>query len=361
MTQNLVNFINELKKNIVPGLSSEAETKLAVILPILQNLGWNVFNVEEIKPEYSVGSGRVDFALIIKGQCKVFIEVKPIGEDLSNHQEQLLKYSFQEGVPLSVLTNGITWWFYLSIIEVPWEQRRFFNIDILEQECQQVIEKFSDFLLKENISSGDAIKNAHLVLKNKQKNKIIEETIPKAWKKIIDEPDESLIKLINETVEKICGLRAEPPDVIASFIKNISEKELVPSINVSDDRRTIKKDQKQRVFVTKGREDYTNKTPLNFIFKGKEVAVKSFKNLLVCLSNELLERNPKSFEAVLILHGRKRKYFSRNKNELHSKIKLRNSDIWVETNLNANIIVKICRRMLHILGYLESDLKIITK
>ena len=360
MTQNLVNFINELKKNIVPGLSSEAETKLAVILPILQNLSWNVFNVEEIKPEYSVGSGRVDFALIIKGQCKVFIEAKPIGEDLSNHQEQLLKYSFQEGVPLSVLTNGITWWFYLSTSEVPWERRRFFTIDILEQECQQVIEKFSDFLSKENISSGDAIKNANLVLKNKQKIKIIEETIPKAWTKIIDEPDERLIELINETVEKICGLKAEP-DVIVSFIKNISETKLVPSINVLEDRKTIKKDQQQRLFVTKGKEDYTNKTPLSFIFKGKEVAVKSFINLLVSLSNELLDRNPKSFEAVLILHGRKRKYFSRNKNELYKRIKLRNSDIWVETNLNANIIVDICRRMLHILGYSGSDLKIITK
>ncbi|MGZ4929140.1 MAG: hypothetical protein ACXV76_12855 [Halobacteriota archaeon] len=60
----------------------EASTKLGVILPLLQELGWNPFNVDEVHPEYAVGGTRVDYSLRFENHNKVFLEVKQTGTDL---------------------------------------------------------------------------------------------------------------------------------------------------------------------------------------------------------------------------------------------------------------------------------------
>jgi len=51
----------------------------------------------------------------LRNENKIFLEVKRAGEDLNNekHEDQLLEYSFRQGVELAVLTNGMTWWLYL--------------------------------------------------------------------------------------------------------------------------------------------------------------------------------------------------------------------------------------------------------
>jgi predicted type IV restriction endonuclease len=109
---------------------------------ILANLGWNPFNINEVKPEYSVAGRRVDYSLRIYDANKVFLEVKKMGEELDRHQDHLLDYSFKEGVKLAVLTNGMTWWFYLPLQEGSWEQRKFFAIDILQQEPAHIADRF---------------------------------------------------------------------------------------------------------------------------------------------------------------------------------------------------------------------------
>ena len=66
-----------------------------------------------------------------------FVLVKRPREELAAHQEQLLNYSFREGVKLSILTNGFTWWFYLPLNEGSWEERRFFTADFFERIPKQ--------------------------------------------------------------------------------------------------------------------------------------------------------------------------------------------------------------------------------
>ena len=128
MKEKLLQLIQQLKLDKRLVSFDEASTKQAVILRILSLIGWDTFNIDEVVPEYSIGGKKVDFSLRHSNANKTFIEVKKIGEDLEKHQEQLLNYSFQEGVKLSILTNGITWWFYLPLHEGSWEQRKFYTI-----------------------------------------------------------------------------------------------------------------------------------------------------------------------------------------------------------------------------------------
>lgn len=138
----LIEKIEKIKQKGKDKSLSEEATKHSIILPILMALGWNVFEDEEVCPEYSVQNGRVDYSLRSGHFNKVFIEVKKNTENLDNHQEQLLQYSFKEGVKLAILTNGLVWWFYLPLHEGSWEQRKFNSIDIIEQDTSRICEKF---------------------------------------------------------------------------------------------------------------------------------------------------------------------------------------------------------------------------
>jgi hypothetical protein len=206
MKAELTSFVNDLKSTKGNYSYDEQATKQAFILKILTILGWDIFNINEVYPEYVLKSQRVDYSLRIDNTNKAFIEAKRFGEELDSHQEQLLKYSFQAGVSLAILTNGESWWFYLPLMkDASWEERKFYTIDLFQQEPTQVADKFIDLLSKENISSGEAIKNAEATHEDQQKRNVIRKTLPEAWNKIISEPEEILVDLLRDTTENLCG------------------------------------------------------------------------------------------------------------------------------------------------------------
>lgn len=224
---NLLEFIKSIQKNQDILIYDEASTKQAVVLPILSKLSWDLFNRDEVYPEFSTEGKRVDYSLRIMNLNKVFIEVKRINIDLESHTRQLLNYSFQEGVPLAILTNGITWWFYLPLNELNWEQRKFLTIELLQQDAEEIATRFAEFLLKENISSGKSIESALKIFKGKQRLLKIQETLPKAWNKILDEPDELFMELISDATEKLCGYKPNEETVNSFIKKNIRSKFVV--------------------------------------------------------------------------------------------------------------------------------------
>jgi len=182
-------------------------------------LGWDIFDVDEVVPEYSMLNKRVDY-MLMAGDNKVFLEVKKTGEDLEGHQGQLLMYAFEEGVKLAVLTNGIIWWFFLPLKEGKWEQREFLTLYILREDAEEVAQRFEDFLLKENVISGKAIEKAEEVIETRKKKEKIKETLPKAWNKIISEPGRKLVEILIDKVEMTCGYRPNEKDVIDFLLKH---------------------------------------------------------------------------------------------------------------------------------------------
>ena len=106
-------------------LEREEDVKLAVILPILQALGWNPADPGSLRPEYPASSGRVDYALLCHGRPQVFLEAKRGGALDVRAEAQLFRYAVNNGVPLLVLSDGRHWDFYLSMADGAPEERRF--------------------------------------------------------------------------------------------------------------------------------------------------------------------------------------------------------------------------------------------
>src|SRR5713101_7775861 len=215
-----VSLVERLKSLGRLSTLDEAATRQGLVLPILQGLGWDVFNVDEVTPEYSVGNGRVDYALRLGAVNKVFLEVKKPSEDLEKHQDQLLDYSFRHGVKLAALTNGTSWWFYLPLNEGSWEQRKFYVVDLAEQASTEVASRFKSYLARIAVESGKAVDAATSVYHDRQKARTVEQALPLAWNKLVTEGDESLTETIADLAEKLCGHKPDSSAVDEFLAKN---------------------------------------------------------------------------------------------------------------------------------------------
>ena len=66
---------------------NEEATKHAMVMPLLQILGYNIFNPKEIIPEYTAGfdikkGEKVDYAIAFNGEPKILIESKTVNSTL---------------------------------------------------------------------------------------------------------------------------------------------------------------------------------------------------------------------------------------------------------------------------------------
>lgn len=106
-------------------------------------------------------------------------------------------------------------------------------------------------------------------------------------------------------------------------------------------------------------ESHTGRRIRGFELFGRHVPVKTYKALLLGVSNQLRRKDRDAFDRVaLALRGRKRVYFSRDVGELKFGEEL-GRGLFVETNLNANLIVSICNDLVEGLGLPPNALKLV--
>jgi hypothetical protein len=87
----------------------EADTKHHLISDFIRRLGWD--DPSEVRNEYSVelprGTGKVDYALLVKDRPVIFVEAKGLDKSLSEeHRGQLSKYMRLANVDWGLLANG---------------------------------------------------------------------------------------------------------------------------------------------------------------------------------------------------------------------------------------------------------------
>lgn len=136
---------------------SEQNTISTLIEPLLEVLGWNIRDLDEVQRGYQIRVGDkledVDIALKIDNRPVIFIEAKSVDTNLQDHlAEQPIKYANAEGVSWCVLTNGRELGMYNAFWKIKGiEQKRLFRLPI-----EDFNEKLDTLLLlsKERVRSG---------------------------------------------------------------------------------------------------------------------------------------------------------------------------------------------------------------
>jgi predicted type IV restriction endonuclease len=112
----------------------EQNTKAGLIEPILEALGWDVRDPDEVHREYRrlPGDNPVDYALLLLRTPRLFVEAKGIGENLNDSKwaNQIIAYATAAGVEWVALTNGAEWRIYNAHAPVPIEKKLFRTVRI---------------------------------------------------------------------------------------------------------------------------------------------------------------------------------------------------------------------------------------
>lgn len=115
--KQLAERIQSLKDQI----HTEEATKTSLILPFIQALGYDIFNPLEVIPEMVCDIGtkkgeKIDYCIMKDGEPIILIECKHWGQDLTLHDNQLLRYFHVSKAKFGVLTNGIVYRFYTDLV-----------------------------------------------------------------------------------------------------------------------------------------------------------------------------------------------------------------------------------------------------
>ena len=105
--------------------------------------------------------------------------------------------------------------------------------------------------------------------------------------------------------------------------------------------------------------DYTGQRVAGYRLDGESYDARTFKEVLIGVCNKLRIEHLQAFDKVALgLYGKTRVYFSKNPKQLKYPHRLKDSNMFVETNLNANLIVGICRALLEALDHDIGDFEI---
>ena len=205
---------------------NEAAVSQGIVIRLLDALGWPTFNPQEIFPEYPVEGGRVDYALCPRAkESVIFIEVKQGGQS-DGAEWQLLRYAFQAGVPIAILTDGRKWQFFYPIGQGNYEKRRVYTLDLIETDDEESVRILNRYLNYELVCNGDAAKAIEEDYRKVSEDIQIKENLPEAWNDLMEEKDEILLDLVAEKVESLCGYKPTGTQVW-NFLKSLEYKTVV--------------------------------------------------------------------------------------------------------------------------------------
>ena len=344
MIKKIIELIESLKADKKISSMDVASIKQGVIIRLLSSLGWDIFNVDEIKPDLVVGSSSVDYALRVEDANKLFLMVRGADEELESSQKELLDCAVKEDVELAILTNGAIWWFYLPLSEDSPEQRRFFAVNLLKQNSKNIAPKFIEFLKKGNVSTGKSLNSAKL-LKKKRQTKAAEKTISIAWRKLLSEPNKIIVRVLNETVSKMCGFEADK-DVLAEFLAECAKSGSIPSKSEEPVPQT---------------RSYEGSHINGFSLKGSTFKIQAWEELIGKLCEVLTTKYKEDIERLLWHSVENRFFFNESPDELRLPANINGTNIFVETGLNPDDTVKLAHSVLSVFGYSNSDLMISTR
>ncbi len=120
--------------------TTEETTKQALILPLLDILGFSAFDPSKVRAEFQadfqgVKAGeRVDYALFCNDVPVMYIEAKANNQNLTNHAPQLSRYfNSSPNVSISAITNGSEWRFFTDLDNKNiMDKKPFLTIDVCE-------------------------------------------------------------------------------------------------------------------------------------------------------------------------------------------------------------------------------------
>ena len=373
--------------------------RISLVLRIFQMLGWNLWNPNEFYPDFIVSPKKnqfqVDVALFaVPSTPSVFIEIKPPEKFEQNIKEfELLLNDFERSnlTLFTVLTDGTHWRFYYSQTDEKFSYTCFKTINIIEDDIDEIKSSFETYLSKNQITNGNAQRDAKNCLWQNIISQAVTEVIPKA-RLLVNEPPyprlpQAIVQLVTQKgfkitedevikiLEKIENQKLPHPKPVPapSTVKKPLKEEVVKKETIKKEavqavqeeavkKEAIKEEIVKEEAVKKEtiKKEAIKEDIIRFDLLGKKYSVPSWKELLIRVCDVIHELHSSEFQKCLKLGSDKGYYFSKSIDDLagNEPLPIGNKKYYVMTNLDTKEIMDLVHRILVIFGYNTNNIKI---
>jgi hypothetical protein len=246
------------KKLIDNAYVNEEHVRMSLVARVVMQLGWDLWNPREVNAEFIAvpheDQTRVDVALFLNTfSPSVFIEVKAVGKlegNIAPIERQLRDYNRNNTALFSIITDGRQWRFYYSQTGGEFSQKCFKIVDLLEDDIDDIEMFFDAFLSKSEISTGNAKRDAENYLRLNQKQRAMEDALPKARRLVLEPPFPSLPHALIQ-LAKAAGFSVTIEEA-SEFIKKSSIEVEVGPTSVSEEEVKYKRESWKNAPPVKG-------------------------------------------------------------------------------------------------------------
>lgn len=348
----LIEIRDGIARNAYP---NETAVRTQIVQRILHELGWNVFDPDQVCNEYTLKLGRtsrrIDLALCVKERKpRCIVELKSTDYDLkeigrSDGDRQLFEYAFHAGAPLALLTNGVNWRLYSTYSAGTYAERLVRTLDIEAEPPDDVAAALDRYLSYPNTASGKAADYARVDLDKRIDRHKAKEAIPRAWTRLVEDgPDGRLAALLLDATSSLVDSAPARQDV-AAYLRRLKSDDL-PSSGTPKRRtfppKTLTPTVKE-TGETGGDDKKTAADPegLRYHLLGKERVAKNARDAYVTVFKTLAERDGSFLNRVdPKIRWRKNRGLARTKRELSDSDSMIRSaallpgDWWLLTQLS---------------------------
>lgn len=258
--------VSEKVRKRVDAVVGEQATKLSLIVPFIEALGYDVQEPTEVKPEYVADFAikkagqfeKVDYAIAINGVIVMIVEAKAHDKKPEAHDGQLKRYfNGLLATRVAIVTNGLDYRFFTDLRhENVMDDEPFFSFNILNYDPKQVEnlkffhrDNFDASIIKRHAEEMVYLKGMtqlvdtllrspssefiHFLvsqLKNVGPNYAIEGNINKKviekFKPIVKKSIQgSLVELMTQSINREIGQIGEVPQPLVSEVEEMQEEQ----------------------------------------------------------------------------------------------------------------------------------------
>ncbi len=175
---------------------TEEATKTALVLPMIRELGYDVFNPKEVIPEFTADVGikkgeKVDYAICQDGMPIILFECKPMGAKLDSYSSQLYRYFSTTKARIAVLTDGVIYRFYSDLIESNILDSKPFLVLNLDRLTKDGADRIAPFT-KDNFSLDSVLADAAMLYAKSQ--------IRERFSKELSNPSDDLVRFFADPI-----------------------------------------------------------------------------------------------------------------------------------------------------------------
>jgi len=264
--QKLSDRIEKNKANVL----TEEATKTSFILPLLNILGFDIFDPNTVIPEFTADIGKkkgekVDYAIVINEKPIILIEAKKHTEKLDRHKSQLERYFTVTDSKFAILSNGIEYLFYSDLAKPNvMDEKPFLTINMSKLKNRDIKElekfKFENFDV-ENILNMAGVQKYVSAVKDIFQNEVknpSDEFVKLFASQIVSKPlrqniiDEFKVYVKQAFSETITDLVSQKINSLNDKLTQEDETELTQTVKVEDDNGIVTTDEElEGYFIVK--------------------------------------------------------------------------------------------------------------